>query len=127
MLRLMGTTEGAHSSQGGLFSRELAPEPRKPWLIRAAVVGAVAVSSLGIWLYVHSSEGGAVMAMSPVQREALFKEAWKAQRMRCPKAADQQADTPERCRQRAEYLMLFPQCDETCRSELAHSLQAPAQ
>jgi cytochrome b pre-mRNA-processing protein 3 len=128
MLWLMGTTDGAHSSQGALFSRELAPEPHKLWMIRAAVVGAVAVASLGIWLYVHSSKGGAVMAMSPVQREAFFKEAWKAQRMYCTKNAEaEQADTPEQCRQRAEYLLLFPQCDEACRAELAHSLPAPAQ
>jgi hypothetical protein len=123
----MGTTDGADSSQGALFSRDLAPEPRKPWVIRAAVVGAVAVASLGVWLYVHNSEGGAVRAMAPAQREALFKETWKDQRMYCPRTANEQSDTPERCRQRAEFLLLFPQCDEACRAELAHSLQAPAQ
>ncbi len=120
----MGTTDGADSSQGALFSRDMAPEPRKPWLIRAAVLGAIAVACLGVWLWVHSSEDGAVRAMAPAQREALFKEAWKEQRMRCPKSAEL-SDTPEQCRQRAEFLLLFPQCDEACRAELAHSLQAP--
>jgi hypothetical protein len=103
----------------------MAPEPRKPWVVRGAVVGAVAVACLGVWLWVQGTEGGAVSAMSPAQREALFKEAWKDQRMRCPRTAES-ADTPERCRQRAEFLLRFPQCDETCRAELAHSLQGAA-
>jgi hypothetical protein len=120
----MGTTDGAGSTEGGLFSRDLAPEPRKPWLIRGAVLGAIAFMSLGVWMWVQNSEGGAVRAMAPAQREALFKEAWKDYRMRCPRNAEA-ADTPERCRQRAEFLLLFPQCDETCRAELAPALAAP--
>ena len=120
----MDTTDGAGSTGGGLFSRDLAPEPRSSWVIRAAVLGAIAAVSLGVWLWVQSSEGGAVRAMAPAQREALFKETWKDQRMRCPRTAEA-ADTPARCRQRAEFLMLFPQCDETCRAELAPLLQAP--
>ncbi len=121
----MGMTDGADSSQGGLFSRDLAPEPRKPWLIRAAVVGVVALASLGVWLWVQNSEGGAVRAMAPAQREALFKETWKDHRMRCPRTAEA-ADTPERCRQRAEFLLLFPQCDEACRAELEPLVQGTA-
>jgi len=120
----MGMTDRAGSSEGGLFSRDLAPEPRTTWFIRVGVLGAIAAVSLGVWLWVQNSEGGAVRAMAPAQREALFKETWKAQRMRCPRTAEA-ADTPERCRQRAEFLMLFPQCDETCRAELAPLLQAP--
>lgn len=118
----MGITDRADASQGGLFSRDLAPEPRKPWLIRAAVVGAIALGCLGVWLWVQSSEGGALRALSPAQREALFKETWKDQRMKCPTSA-KPVDTPERCRQRAEFLLLFPQCDEACRAQLAPALQ----
>jgi len=125
MLRPMGTTDGADSSQGALFSRDLAREPRKPWMIRAAVVGVVAFASLGVWVWVQNTKGGAVLAMAPAQREALFKETWKAQRMRCSKAGEP-VDTAEQCQQRAEFLLLFPQCDEACRAELAHSLPAPA-
>jgi cytochrome b pre-mRNA-processing protein 3 len=124
----MGKTDGAGSTQGALFSRALADEPRKPWLIRVAVVGAVALFSLGLWLYVHNSEGGAVRAMAPAQREVLFKETWKAQRMRCTRTAEAgQTDTPEQCRKRAEFLLLFAQCDEACRAQLADSLAAPAE
>ena len=126
MLRPMGTTDGADSSQGALFSRDLAPGPRTPWLIRVVVVGVVAVACLGVWVWVQNTKGGAVLALAPAQREALFKETWKAQRMRCSKVGEQ-VDTSEQCRQRAEFLLLFPQCDEACRAELAHSLPAPAQ
>lgn len=122
----MGMSDGADSSQGALFSRDLAPGPRKTWVIRAAVLGAVALGCLGVWLYVQNSEGGAVRAMAPAQREALFKETWKDQLMYCSKAASEKSDTPEQCQQRARFLLLFPQCDEACRAQLAHSLQAPA-
>jgi cytochrome b pre-mRNA-processing protein 3 len=121
MLPPMGMVERADSAPGGLFSRDLAPEPRKPWLIRAAVVGFVALGCLGVWLWVHNSEGGALRALSPAQREALFKESWKDYRMKCPTHAER-VDTPERCRQRAEFLMLFPQCDQACQTALAPAL-----
>jgi hypothetical protein len=63
--------------------------------------------------------------MSPAQREALFKETWKDYRMRCPNTAER-ADPPERCQQRAEFLRLFPQCDEACRALLAPAVPGTA-
>ncbi|MDY7226414.1 hypothetical protein [Hyalangium rubrum] len=126
MLKAMGTTTDGANASNGLFSREMAPEPRKPWLGRAAVVGAIAAVGLGIWMWMQGSEGGALRAMSPVQREALFKETWKDYRMRCTGGAEQK-DTPAVCHQRAEFLQRFPQCDEACRAQIAPSLSAAPQ
>ncbi len=110
----------------GLFSRDLEPEssggPRRyRWLL----LGAVALVGLGVWLWAHSSEDNALRAMSPAQREALYKDAWEDVRQRCL-AAEGPLDTAGSCRQRAEFLLRFPQCDEACRAELAPALQPPA-
>jgi cytochrome b pre-mRNA-processing protein 3 len=117
-------TEGDEAPEGGLFSRDLAPPPSGSRWRRWAVLGAIALGSLGVWLWVHSSEGGAIRAMSPAQQAALYAETWKDQRVKCL-AAEGRIDTEARCRQRAEYLLLFPQCDEACRAELAPLLPRP--
>jgi hypothetical protein len=115
-------TDGTEPSGGGLFSRERAPPPRSPWWRRALVLGVVAVVSLGVWVWVHGSTEGAIRAMSPAQQEALYKEAWADQRAHCLAAAGP-IEPASRCRQRAGFLLRFPQCDEACRAELAPSLQ----
>ncbi len=118
-------TDGSEPSGDGLFSRDLAVPPRSPWWRRALVLGIIAAASLGAWVWVHSSTGGAIRAMAPAQREALYKEAWTDQRTNCLGDAGT-IDPPSRCRQRAQFLLLFPQCDEACRAELAPSLQGSA-
>lgn len=118
----MGTTTDSVDSTKGLFSRDLAPEPRKPWVTRAVVLGAIAAVGLGLWLWMQGSKDGALRAMSPVQREALFKETWKDYRLRCT-GAPEHSDSRAVCQQRAEFLLRFPQCDEACRAQVAPSLQ----
>jgi hypothetical protein len=86
------------------------------------VLGAVLLGLVGVWMWVHGSEGGALRAMSPAQREAFYQEAWAAQRALCLEV-DGPRDSEARCRKRAEYLLQFPQCDEACRTELAPSLK----
>lgn len=118
-------TDGEDSAGDRLFSRELAPSPRGLGRgLRLVVMGAVALGALGVWVWVHGSEEGALLAMSPAQRTVLFQEAWEDQRTRCL-GGEGPRDTESRCRQRAEYLLRFPQCDEACRAELAPSLQGP--
>lgn len=118
-------TDGENSPEGGgLFSRELAPQPGDPKLRRILVIGAILLGLGGVWVWVQGSEGGGLRAMSPAQREAFFQEAWAAQRAKC--LGDAGPTEPQsRCRQRAQYLLQFPQCDEACRAELAPSLQGP--
>jgi hypothetical protein len=118
------TDDGDSSESGGLFSRELAPQPRGSRLRKGLVLGAVLLGSVGVWLWVQGSEGGGLRAMSPAQREAFYQEAWAAQRAKCLHP-DGPRDPESRCRQRAQYLLQFPQCDEACRTELAPSLQGP--
>ncbi|WP_224240415.1 hypothetical protein [Hyalangium gracile] len=115
-------TEDTDPSGGGLFSRDLAPPSRAPRWPRFALIGGIAVMSLIVWVWVNRSTEGAVRAMSPAQRAALYKEAWADQRAHCLGGEGPQ-ETPSRCRQRAEFLLNFPQCDEACRAELAPSLQ----
>jgi cytochrome b pre-mRNA-processing protein 3 len=119
-------TDGGDSSEtGGLFSRELAPPPRGSRMRKGLVIGAVFLVTVGVFLWVQGTEGGGLRAMSPAQREAFYQEAWRAQRAKCL-TPDGPRDSESRCRQRAQYLLQFPQCDEACRAELAPSLQAPA-
>lgn len=118
-------SEGADTPGGGLFSRDLAPEPRRPGLRRGVVLGAIALAAVGMWLWMQGSEGGALRAMSPVQREALYQETWRDHRARCLGDAEFR-DTPAQCQQRATFLLRFPQCDEACRAALAPSLPPAA-
>jgi cytochrome b pre-mRNA-processing protein 3 len=122
MLWSMGMTDGVDPSGGELFSRDKAPPPRGPWRRRVGVLGAIVLVSLGMWMWVHGSSGGALRAMSPAQQAALYQDAWADQRAKCLGDAGP-VDTESRCRQRAEFLLLFPQCDEICRAELAPSLR----
>jgi len=115
-------TDGEDSPTGGLFSRELEPPPRQSKLMRALMIGAIGLVALGVWMWVHGSEGGGLRAMSPAQREAFYQEAWAEQRARCLEV-DGPRDPESRCRKRAEYLLQFPQCDEACRTQLAPSLK----
>jgi hypothetical protein len=79
-----GMTDGGDSpGDGGLFSRDLAPPPGQSRLRRMLVIGAVVLVGLGVWVWVHGSEGGALRAMSPAQREAFYQETWAAQRAKC--------------------------------------------
>ncbi len=120
---LPGMTDGTDPSEEGLFSRDLAPAPRSPWWRRLLVLGLVAVVCGVAWLWVHSSTQSAILAMSPQQREAFYKEAWADQRTHCL-GGDGPAEPKSSCLKRAQFLLLFPQCDEACRKELAPSLQA---
>jgi cytochrome b pre-mRNA-processing protein 3 len=115
-------TDNEDPAGGGLFSRDLAPPRRGSQWLRVAVIGAILLVLIGVWVWVLGSEGGSIRAMSPAQREALYQEAWADQRAKCL-GGDGPRDTEGRCRQRADFLLLFPQCDEACRKELAPSLQ----
>ncbi|MDC0712069.1 hypothetical protein POL68_26610 [Stigmatella sp. ncwal1] len=119
MFKNMAITEGANSPGGGLFSREL-EAPRGSGRRRGLVVGAILLVLLGLWLWMRGSEGGALRALSPVQRQALYQETWRDQRARCL-APGERRDTAEQCQHRAEFLLRFPQCDVACRAELAPS------
>jgi cytochrome b pre-mRNA-processing protein 3 len=120
------TDGGDSSGDGGLFSRARTPPPGEGRLRRVLVIGGVLLVSVGVWMWVHGSEGGALRAMSPAQREAFYQETWAAQRAKCLTDAGP-TEPASRCRQRAQYLLQFPQCDEACRAELAPWLQAPAE
>jgi hypothetical protein len=115
-------TDGEDSPTGGLFSRELEPQPRQSKAMRMVVIGIIGLVAIGVWMWVHGSAGGGLRAMSPAQREAFYQEAWNAQRALCLEV-DGPRDSEARCRKRAEYLLQVPQCDEACRKALAPSLQ----
>ncbi|ADO68032.1 hypothetical protein [Stigmatella aurantiaca] len=121
MFKNMAITDGANSSGGGLFSRELEQTPERSGRRRGLVVGAILLVLLGLWLWMQGSEGGALRALSPVQRQALYQETWRDQRARCLVGEAERRDTPAQCQHRAEFLLRFPQCDVACRAELAPS------
>jgi cytochrome b pre-mRNA-processing protein 3 len=124
MFKNMAIMDGADpSSGGGLFSRELEQAP-SGGRRRGLMVGAILLVLLGLWLWMRGSEGGALRAMSPAQRQALYQETWRDQRARCLGA--ERADSTGQCQHRAEFLLRFPQCDGACRAELAPSLALPS-
>ncbi|HYH95148.1 hypothetical protein, partial [Hyalangium sp.] len=102
-------TDNEDSTGDGLFSRDMASPSRQVRWLKGGVIGVIALVLIGTWVWVLGSESGSIRAMSPAQREALYQEAWADQRAKCL-GGDGPRDTESRCRQRAEFLLRFPQC-----------------
>ncbi|MCP3099259.1 hypothetical protein LZ198_10290 [Myxococcus sp. K15C18031901] len=107
---------------------EVPPRPRPPaapgglarpyWkdLLAMVALGCALALVVG-WL---ASERRAVMSLEPAARAAVFRESWEGFQRLCVKTREP-ALVP-RCREEARFLLLFPECQDTCR-ELARALR----
>lgn len=115
-------TQGTPPGDDNVFSRYAEPEPGEGWKRQALIVGlALLFVFSGIWLYLNSSEKRTVEAMSPSQRAALFAETHAAFQKGCVTAGAPEGEA--RCHKQGEFLLLFPECDDTCRNEVAPVLR----
>ncbi len=103
------------------------PEAAGPtWRRQALTAGAVLLGILlvvGLWL--NRSGGKALDAMAPAQRAAFYRESRESFQKECLQTLGALSANPT-CRQRAEFLLLFPECDAACRQAVAPALPAPA-
>lgn len=76
--------------------------------------GALAIVVLLIlWLRVLTAEQRAINNMEPQARAKLFQETWQGVQALCRSQTD--SALAPRCRQEAQFLLKFPECDESCR------------
>jgi hypothetical protein len=97
--------------------------PRERWM--GVAVGALAiVLGVGLWVWTQGSEGRAIQRLDPVQRHALYVSTLQALESTC----QTERDTGLRayCRQQAEFIRKFPECDEHCREVARIQLAEPA-
>ncbi|MBJ6760604.1 hypothetical protein JGU66_07495 [Myxococcaceae bacterium JPH2] len=128
-MRVLGMTtstppgdDGDDPGERRLFSRDVDPPPSK-WRPRVILLGVVTLMLVGVWLWLHSSEDRALLAMAPAQRKALFHETQQGFRLMC--LSDAGKDFIPRCRQQATFLARFPECDTACRQEISPYYPGP--
>ena len=95
--------------------------PRLRW--GAVLVALLALCMAALWLWSHGSERRALLAMDPAQRRVLFEETRAGYRTMC--ASPGVEGLALRCRNQAEFLRDFPECDGACQAELLPSLNLP--
>lgn len=83
---------------------------KKRWLAALAFfVAAIVV----MWISWTPSESRAIERMSPELRAQLYRETLAATRTLC-EAARTDDTLRDRCSSSAEFLLEFPECDDTC-------------
>ncbi|NOK20923.1 hypothetical protein [Corallococcus carmarthensis] len=120
--------EGTPPDEGGdeknIFAKELAPPP-SIWLRKGTWLALVFVAMVGVFIWLQGGEDRALSALSPTQREALFRETFEEFRLLC--LPDGGATRfPKRCARHADFLVRFSECDDACRREVEPFLPRPS-
>lgn len=72
----------------------------------------VVIVVLILWLRALTAEQRAINSMDPQARAKLFQETWQGVQTLCRQQMD--PSLVPRCRQEAQFLLKFPECDESC-------------
>lgn len=97
------------------------PVARWPWLRWMVVLVVLIAGCLAaLWLWSRASERHALREMDPAQRRVLFEETFATYRTMCGSPGVD--GLALRCRSQADFLADFPECDASCRTELAPTL-----
>ncbi|WP_164011046.1 hypothetical protein [Pyxidicoccus trucidator] len=128
-MRLNGMMAGGpppgDGGEDNIFSRDRPPSGGEKRLRQALLLGGVLLVLGVVWLYVQGGENRALNALAPVQRAALFQETRDDIRRICLTDAGVKSGgrLEKRCRQQADFLTRFSECDEACRREIAPFVQ----
>jgi hypothetical protein len=79
--------------------------------------GLVLLLLLALGLYDLTAERRAIEKMEPQARAALYQETWKSFRTLCQEQTS--LALASRCREQAQFIQSFPECDEACRQQLS--------
>jgi hypothetical protein len=117
-MRVNGMMAGGPPEGGedNIFTRDR-PTRSGTWLRRAVVLGAVGFLLMIIYL-TQAGTQGRLGAMSPAQRNAFYEETLDAIRVDCLGDAGMRRSR-QRCAKLADFIQNFPECDESCRQEVA--------
>lgn len=86
------------------------------WIVAAVLLLA---GALGFWVWVEGAERRVVRSLAPAARAELYGREFGAFTELCGRGRRPDA-LEARCRERAEYLLQFPECDSSCQ-ELTRS------
>ncbi|MBE4750496.1 hypothetical protein G4177_20205 [Corallococcus sp. ZKHCc1 1396] len=107
--------DGTPPDEGGednIFAKELAPAPDR-WVRRGTWISIVLLVLVGVFMWLQGGEDRALNAMSPSQRQALFRETRDEFEELClPDGGGSRY--PRKCAQLAEFLTHFSECDSAC-------------
>lgn len=88
--------------------------PLRSILLALSVLGAVA-----FWIWSEGAERRALRNLPPAERQAVYERSLENFRAVC---ASGELALGEYCREQAQILLAFPECDESCRALSGHSL-----
>ena len=91
-------------------------------LLRAGAVLLV-LAPLVLWLCAGGTERGALQALPPVDRQTIFVRELETFRALCGPARRTDA-LEDRCRERAGFLLEFPECGRDCRAQVEAYVRA---
>ncbi len=87
--------------------------------VMAGWLSLLVALAVGVW--VLGAERRALQAMEPGRRAALFQANLESYQRLCREDPGVVLASP--CRERAGFLLLFPECTEPCRVQVSHSLR----
>jgi hypothetical protein len=116
--------EGLQSSTGSSPHRRGASLSRWSaacWF-HAAIIAILTGGILYIWIWHQHSEERAIRALPDAERKALYQRTLADLESVC--ARPHASNLDDHCRDQAEFILQFPECDAACgrlaRSQLAH-------
>jgi cytochrome b pre-mRNA-processing protein 3 len=93
-----------------------------PWRHVLLWGGLLVILLLIVLVRSLTAEQRAIENMEPQARAALYRETWQGFESLCQEQVD--AALASRCRQQAQFLLQFPECDEACRERLLPFIRA---
>lgn len=85
-----------------------------------AVIALVAIGLIVLWVWNQGAERRAISRLPPSDRANLYRHDLESLRALCGEGPRTDALDRE-CRERAEFIVQFPECDQSCQ-ELAERL-----
>jgi cytochrome b pre-mRNA-processing protein 3 len=83
----------------------------------------VLLLSIAVWVWFRRAETRAVSQLPRAERRAVYARQLENLRVLCARPRDDILS--ERCRQQAEFILAFPECDTACQEIANRILQQP--
>ena|ERR1051326_404973 len=98
---------------------------RKSSIWRTSLAAMIVVGLGLFWTWRRGTERRALLQLAPAERQEIYQREVATFRTLCIIKAGE-ADWEERCRQRADFILRFPECDSQCRTMMRGALPAAA-
>jgi hypothetical protein len=82
-------------------------------IVVAVLAAIVLVATIGVWAWTKDAERRALLRMAPDERAVLYRETRASTESLC-KRAEVDSTFRTRCLDSAQFLLVFPECDDAC-------------